>query len=801
MGEVFLSEDTRLRRRIALKLLPSDFASDTERLTRFQREARAASSLNHPNIVTIHEIGEVDGRHFIATEYIDGRTLREQMILKRMALPEILDIAMGIASALVAAHEGGIIHRDIKPENVMIRHDGYVKVLDFGLAKLAGESKEPGPDSDTSPRRTTGEGQVLGTIHYMSPEQMRGVALDMRTDLFSLGVVLYEMVAGTPPFDGPSRSDVVAAVLDRQSPPLARFSREVPPELERIVHKTLSKTVEDRYQTARDLLTDLRQLRQDLEYRSRLDHGRPSGASSEIAHGIVETAGDAGAGARELGLARNTSSVEYLRTEMRRTRIGAALGIAAIVIAVSIIGYLATARRGINSIAVLPFTNLNKAEETEYLTEGLTESIIHNLSQLPQLKVMALSTVKRHSGSDDVRQVGRDLNVRAVLTGKIVQRGQTLIVQAELVDVEQGTALWGEQYNRKLSDVLAVQEDISREISEKLRLRLSGDQKSRVTKRYTENTEAFHLYLKGRYHWNKRTADGMRAGVDYFSRAIALDPNYALAWTGLADSYNLLPVYAGAAPVDFLPRGKAAVQRALELDDHLAEAHTSLGYVLAFYDWDSMAAEREFRRAIHLNPNYATAHQWYALLLAAMGRHDESIAEMRKASEVDPLSLIITTNLGTMFYLAGQYDQAEAQMNKALEMDPAFSRARYELGRVYERKKRYSDALREVQNAKPENNPAIFAAVARLQALSGRRDEALSTLQRLEAMEGEHRASPYDIAAVHEALGDRDTAFAWLEKAYSQRIARMAYLEVEPLFETMRQDPRFIDLAKRVGRR
>ena len=801
MGEVFLAEDTRLRRRIALKLLPKDFAADPERLTRFQREARAASSLNHPNIVTIHEIGEFDGRHFIATEYIDGRTLREHMILKRLTLPEILDIAMGIASALVAAHEGGIIHRDIKPENIMIRHDGYVKVLDFGLAKVTAVSKDPGTDSDTSPRRTTDEGQVLGTTHYMSPEQMRGLQLDARTDLFSLGVVLYEMVAGKSPFDGPSRSDVVAAILERESPPLARFSRDVPPELERIVRKTLSKTVDDRYQTARDLLTDLRQLRQDLEYRSRLDHRRPASAPREIAQGIVETAGDAGAGASELGAARHTSSVEYLLAEMRRTRIGAALGIAAIVIAVAIIGYLATARRGINSIAVLPFANVSKAEETEYLTEGLTESIIHNLSQLPQLKVMALSTVKRHPGTDDIRKVGRDLNVRAVLTGKILQRGDTLIVQAVLVDVEQGTALWGEQYNRKLADVLAVQEDISREISEKLRLRLSLEQKSRVTKRYTENTEAFQHYLKGRYHWNKRTAEGMRAGVDYFSRAIAVDPNYSLAYTGLADSFNLLPVYAGAAPVDFLPRGKAAAKRSLELDDDLAEAHTSLGYALAFYDWDQVEAEREFRRAIQLNPNYATAHQWYALLLASMRRHDESIAEMRKASELDPLSLIITTNVGTMFYLAGQYDQAEAQMNKALEMDPAFSRARYELGRVYERRKRYSDALREIQNAKPENNPAVFAAVARLQALSGRRAEALETLQRLEAMEGEHRASPYDIAAVHEALGDRDEAFVWLEKAYGQRIARMAYLEVEPLFETMRQDPRFIDLSKRVGMR
>lgn len=797
MGEVFLSEDTRLRRRIALKLLPRDFASDPERLTRFQREARAVSSLNHPNIVTIHEIGELDGRHFIATEYIDGRTLREQMILKRMTLSEILDIAMGIASALVAAHEGGIIHRDIKPENIMIRHDGYVKVLDFGLAKLAGESREPGPNSDTSPRATTEEGQVLGTIHYMSPEQMRGGQLDARSDLFSLGVVLYEMVAGTPPFDGPSRSDVVAAVLDRESPPLARFSRDVPPELERIVRKTLSKTVEDRYQTARDLLTDLRQLRQDLEYRSRLDHGRPaSGASLQMAAGFAETAGDAKtAGSRRMEI------VEDLRTEVRRTRFGAVLGMATIVLTVSIIGYLATARRGINSIAILPFASLNNAEETAYLTEGLTESIIHNLSQLPQLKVMALSTVTRLPRSNDVRQMGRDLNVRAVLTGRIQQRGETLVVQVELVDVEQGTALWGEQYNRKLADVLAVQEEISREISEKLRLRLSGDQKSRVTKRYTEDTEAFHLYLKGRYHWNKRTAAGMRAGVNYFSRAIARDPNYALAYTGLADSYNLLPVYAGAPPVDFLPRGKAAAKRALELDDQLAEAHTSLGYALAFYDWDLMEAEREFRRAIQLNPNYATARQWYALLLAATKRHEESIAEMRKAAELDPLSLIITTNMGTMFYLAGQYDQAQTQMEKALEMDPAFSRARYELGRVYERKKRYAEALSEIQNARPESNPAVFAAVARLQALSGRRDEALSTLQRLEAMEGEQRASPYDIAAVYEALGDRDRAFAWLERAYSQRIARMAYLEVEPLFESIREDPRFADLSRRVGLR
>ena len=675
MGEVYLAQDTKLDRKVALKILPAEVAAHPDRMKRFVQEAKAASALNHPNIITIHEIDETDSGHFIATEFIDGETLRQHIRSPPMKLRDVLDIAGQIASALSAAHTAGIIHRDIKPENIMLRTDGIVKVLDFGLAKLTERLPPESVDADAATKALvqTEPGVVMGTALYMSPEQARGLTVDARTDIFSLGIVLFEMVAGRLPFEGANQNEILVSILSEKEPqPLARYSREVPAELERIVSKALRKEREQRYQTTKDLLLDLQSLKQQLDFEAKLERSIPPQT-----RGDQTTVSGASATAKEQAaqtIPITASLVSRIKPH-RRSLIIALLGLIVGAVGLTYLLYLARPASAIDSIAVLPLVNASNDPNTEYLSEGITDSIISNLSQLPQLKVMARSTVFHFKGKDtDPREVGRQLGVRAVMSGRLLQQGDHLIVRTELVNVADGTQLWGAEYDRKLSDVLALQQDISREISEKLRLRLTGEDKKRLTGHDTTNAESFQFYLRGRYFWNKRTADGIRKAVEQFQQAIDRDPNYALGYVGLADCYQLLEPYAGMPASETLPKARAAADRALQIDDSLSEAHASSALVYERL-WRWAEAEEEVKRAISLNPNYATAHQWFGFHLMAKREFDDALKEIKRAQELDPLSSIISINVADAYLLKNDLNSAIEQCNRVIELDPSFPRA------------------------------------------------------------------------------------------------------------------------------
>jgi len=728
MGEVYLAQDTELDRMVAIKILPEALASDPQRLQRFVQEAKAASALNHPHILTIHEIGTTANSRFIATEFIDGETLR-QHVNAGMKLSDILETAIQICGALSAAHSAGIIHRDIKPENIMVRRDGYIKVLDFGLAKLT----EPrGSTTDTeAPTKAmvnTGAGTVMGTANYMSPEQAKGTHVDARTDLWSLGAVLYEMITGRVPFHGETPTETVSLILQKEAAPLTRFTNEVPAELERIVTKALTKDREERYQTAKDLLIDLRNLKRKIEVDAEIERTvapelRPS-VSTGGGQSVTPTGSGGVAATTSAKTAHSASSAEYIVSGIKQHKVAVAVIASLVLIAVGagVIGMSAYLRArnsevAIESIAVLPFVNQNHDPDSEYLSDGVTESIINSLTQLPSLKVMARSSVFRYKGKEaDPMAAGKELGVRAVLTGRIMQRGDSLTISTELLDVRDNKQLWGEQYQRKVSDLLAVERDIAREITGNLRLKLSGPEQSRVVKHYTENPEAYQLYLKGRFYWNRRTEEGARKGIEYFQLAIDKDPTYALAYTGLADCYSILGTsynVASLSPSEAIPKAKSAATKALEMDDTLAEAHTSLAYIRLNYDWDWAGAEREFKRAIELDPNYANAHHWYSHYLMAMSRPEESLAESKRALELDQLDLVMNIHLGWHYIYAHQYDLAIAQFRKTLEMDPNYGLTHWYLGQAYALKGMYAEAETELLKAKYllQQNVAVEADI------------------------------------------------------------------------------------------
>ena len=773
MGEVYLAEDKHLLRKVALKMLPAYLTRDDELVRRFQREARSISALNHPNILTIHEIGHVDSYHFMVTELIEGETLRQRLARGPLKIEQALDIGSQVASALCAAHDAGLTHRDIKPENIMMRKDGIVKVLDFGLAKLIERKAD---DSEATTLFHTKQGTVLGTAHYMSPEQARGLPLDARTDIFSFGVVLYEMVAGKTPFSGETTTDVLASILTVEPPPLSSSRPQVPRELNQITKKALGKAREERYQTTRELLSDLQKLKQRFEFE----------ATNPITSGRI------------------ISGAEYVVAVIGRHRSRVA-AVSTILLLLTIFAiaysYFNAKARSIDSLAVLPFVNSSADPNSEYLSDGLTESIIYSASKLPALKVIPSSSVFRFKGKEiDPRTAALELGVTAVMTGRVSQHGDDLLISAELIDVRDNNLLWGQQYTRKLADLLTVQEEISREISERLRTRLTREEQKQFSKRYTGDAEAYQLYLKGRYYWNKRTRDGFKKATEQFEQAIERDPSYALAYAGLADCYNVLSSYGIASPRESIPKGEAAATRALEIDGNLAEAHTSLAYVKYQYEWDWAGGESEFRRALELNPNYSTAHQWYALELAGMGRMTDALPEISRAQEHDPLSLIANVNAGWIFYHARQYDRALEEIRKSLDMDPNFARGHWAISEPLEQQQKYQEAIAELEKARQiDETPIILALLCHVYAVTGKTNDAHRIINQLNALSKQAYVDPYFLAEIHTALGERDQAFQELEKAYEQRSSWLVWLKVEPKFDSLRDDPRYTSLLKRIG--
>ena len=812
MGEVYLAQDTKLDRKVALKLLHAEVAANQDRMRRFGQEAKAASALNHPNIITIYEIEQIDSIQFMATEFIDGETLRQRMRNAPLKLGEVLDVSAQIAGALSAAHAAGIVHRDIKPDNIMMRPDGVVKVLDFGLAKLTEQPPNIDTEAPTRAAVKTEPGIVMGTALYMSPEQAKGTHVDARTDLWSLGVVLYEMVTGQLPFWGETPTETISLILQKEPAPPTRYA-EVPQELERIVTKALTKDREERYQTAKDCLIDLRKLKRKLEVDAEIDRtGQPefcdrqSTGSTSSGQSTPATASDLAAATATPCVTKSPSSAEYVISGIKQHKLVVLVAALVLGLAVALTVYLyaGNTEAAVESIAVLPFENRSADAETDYLSDGLAESLIYRLSQLPNLRVTPPSVAFRYKGKQtDALKAGNELGVSAVLSGRIIQRGDNLTISAELVDVRYNKLLWGEQYERKMSELLHTQREIAREIVDKLKLKVSGEETG-LAKHYTESNEAYQLYLKGRFYWNKRTEEGMQRSLEYFQQSIERDPAFALAYSGLADAYVLLGApesSGGMAPNEALPKAKAAALKALEIDNTLAEPHVSLAHVKYYYDSDWVTAEREYKRAIELNSNYPTAYQWYAVYLMSAGRFDEALAQTTRAQDLDPLSLPINVNLGWVLLNARQYDRGVEQLRKTLEMDPNFTLTHHRLGLAYEQQRKYDEAIaefRQVVNLSP-GKPLGIASLAHAYALSGKRAEAQKTLAELQEISKQRYVSPASIALIYASLGETDQAFAWLEKANKARDGLLARLKVDPRFDSMRSDPRFTDLVHRVG--
>jgi serine/threonine protein kinase/Tfp pilus assembly protein PilF len=762
MGVVYRARDSRLGRTVAVKVLGEQLLSDPTARERFLREARTASALNHPHICTVHEVGEADGQVFIVMEHVEGKPLRELVPVGGFPVETAIRYGIQIADALAHAHEHNIVHRDLKTANVVVTPEGRAKVLDFGLARRVPRTVTE-EEATGSVDSLTEAGVIVGTVHYMAPETLQAGPADARTDLWALGVILYEMVSGKLPFEGRTLFEVTAKILQESPPPLPP---RVPAGLAAIIQRCLAKEPGQRYQRASEVR-----------------------AALETAQSVSTP------------LAVSQPGIVSRRTFLWGT--GAVTG--AVLLSMVGLEYFGGHGRVIDSIAILPLANAGGDPETEYLSDGITENVIGRLSQLPKLKVIAFSSVVRYKGrAVDPKEVVHDLHVGAVLTGRVVQRGDSVAIHAELVDAQDGRRLWGEQYDAKLTGLLTIQDDIAKKISEQLRRRLTGEEERRLTKRYTENTEAYQLYLKGRYYWYKFTPEGYEKSLEYYRQAIDKDPAYALAYCGLADTYLSMLFEGLQPPQDLLPKAEAANHKALEIDDALGEAHMGLAS-LAHAQWNFTTAAREYPRAIELSPGFVPAHRFYAqVVLRNQGRFDEAIAEMRRAQELDPLSAETNKTLGATLFWAGRTDEAIAQYKKTLELDPNAADVHDLLADAYARKEMHREALAEKQRSLTlEGDEDTAAGLGRDYSTMGYRGAMQALARRdLEAM-NEHAkeayVSPMTFALLYASVGDKDHAFEWLEKAYTEHHPWMGNLRFDPQFEGLRDDPRFNSLLKRVG--
>lgn len=752
MGEVYLAEDSTLGRKVAIKFLSDEFKGDKEKLDRFIQEAKAASALNHPNIITVFEIGSAEGVDFIATEYIDGRDLNRILAERMLPVEESVDIAIQAASAIKAAHQAGIIHRDIKSDNVMVRNDGIVKVLDFGLAKLTQKTDDNPPDleGETIARVQTQPGIVMGTPSYMSPEQIRGRDVDHRTDIFSLGVLLYEMLTRARPFDGETTSDIMAAVLTKMPVPLSDVNRTIPAEIEEIVSRALEKEKEKRYQSAAELLKDLTEARQELQVRERL---------------------------------RTTEPPERVATQIFKHRETVETG-------------------SFSSVAVLPFTNMSADEENEYFCDGLAEELLGTLSKISDLKVAARSTTFAFKGSGkSAIEIGGALGVQSILDGSVRKSGNRVRITVQLVDASNGYQLWSERFDREMQDIFEVQDEIALSVADALKLQLLGDEREAVLKRYTNNAEAYQLYLRGRFFFYKRTPEGFRKAIEYFERAIALDPEYAIAYSGLADCWLFLGFYEAVTPSEAVEKLTPLVEKALRLDDGLAETRVSSALKLTFYEWDFEAALGEYEKALAINPKYAFGHHLLSSTKMLLGMGDEAIAAESQAAELEPFTAIFSASLGWWLYLNGRTEESVEQALRTIEIAPNHFFAHWVLGLCYARLGRFSEAAASLSSGRTltDGNQHITAELARVYAMSGKRDEAEKILSELREASASTYISATNLARIYHGLEDREKFLEYIEKAADERSVKLPWLLVEPIFEDFRSEPRFRAVAEKVG--
>ncbi len=822
MGEVYLAEDSRLHRKVALKILPAEMAANQDRMRRFKQEATAAAALNHPNIAHIYEIGESEGTNFIAMEFVDGVTLREKIHRDNTELRKLLRYLQHTAEGLAKAHAAGIVHRDLKPDNIMITREGHAKILDFGLAKLiepqltdAGASDNLGDAATAIMQQHSTPCLIMGTVGYMSPEQAQGKTneIDQRSDIFSFGCILFEAATGKKPFEGESMVKSLHSLIYEPTPQIKDLNPAAPADLQRIIRRCLAKDKEERYQTIKDVAIELKELRRELESTTGID----TSVSPPQKSG-VSPSGGVSSSLQPLppeGATPSThppSSAEYVVSGITKHKLAAgtaALAILLVLISAAGYGlykYRASAGGGsgaITSIAVLPFQNKSADADTDYLSDGLAESLIFRLSQLPGLKVSPTSSVMRYKGKEtDLAKIAAELGVDAVMTGRLIKRGDNLNITVELVDTKNNRSLWGEQYERKMSDLLATQREIATTIAEKLQLKLAGKDNKGITKRYTDSNEAYQLYLKGRYYFAKRTREGIERSIESYQQAIALDPKFALAYARIAEAYNQVPSYPYGSPKEAIPRAKAAAQQALQLDPTLAEAHTALANSLAVYDWNREEAEREFKRGIELDPNSAAAHFRYGqIYLVPGGGFDEGIAEITRGLEAEPLDINMGVTLSWAYTVAGQNEKALAQAKRVYELEPTHPLGRWNLGFVYNSQGMYAEAI-ELSEKNLQDDPTnqrVLWNAGFAYAKVGKRDKADEVINKFNELGKTQYISHCRIATIYGALGDKDKAFAELEKGFEARDWDLFRSKVDPTFANLRDDPQFKEMLKRLN--
>jgi eukaryotic-like serine/threonine-protein kinase len=795
MSEVYLAEDTRLHRKVALKILPLGLTASKDRMRRFEQEAQAAAALNHPNIATIHEIGEHNGVRFIAMEFIDGQTLHEIIHREHAELGKVLEHLQHVAEGLAKAHAAGIVHRDLKPENIMVTGDGHVKILDFGLAKLIDhwlpQKNESSQVATALMAPVSTPGVIMGTVGYMSPEQAQGKTkeIDQRSDIFSFGCILFEAITGQKAFEGKDAIDSLNKIIREPVRPLSDFRADAPNHLQRIVRLCLAKDPDERFQTIKDVAIELKDLRRELSDGDITNTAAPPSRSDT---GATES--------------QNTSPsiAEFIVSGIKAHQLPLIIALLVLVAAGIGAGLFLHGRNSevaIDSIAVLPFQNVTGDQNTEYLSDGISETLINSLTELHQLKVIARTTTFRYKGRDiDPLQLGRDLSVRSVLTGSVRQAGENLAVQVDLVDATTGTQLWGKQYEGKASELLSIKQAIAREVSDTLRLRLSGDEQKQLTKRDSTSGESFQFYLKGRYYWNKRTPDALKKAIEEFQEAVDRDPSFALGYVGLADTYISQEHYSGLGSREMLPKAREAVDRALAIDNSLAEAHTTSASIYQ-HEWRWAETEAELKRAISLNPNYATAHHFYGYYLYIKRQFDDAASEISRAHELDPLSPVISENVSMVQLLRGDLDGAIEQGEKTIALDPKFPDAHYVLAFAYLKRGRTQDATAEFQKAVELSNRAAtyLGDLGYCFALTGRRAEALAIAKELEEKFSHDESSGLFVAGVYTGLGDKVKAFAWLNKDIQQRSGQLPTVTWRPLFESIRSDPRYTEIVRAMG--